>query len=1702
MNISIYNSRFSDIYKDIKIVAAISKSLLEIRDKKGNISVESQYIASTALIRGDIDFNYMFEYLSSLGIENPKLHIFKISLNDCISDEKITTYEQESDLESNSENSDNNTKDNEKLPKRRAQILVYEINLYYFFEFLDIYISKFEGCAESDMETKAPSDGDGNLDSTNFRVSHLKNSNAIQNILPSPIFIFEGISWSNIVLLFKLKGKVINGGTISRRHKLNINQYKLSMFLIYCDLLSSRADFYASYKDSVFNHSKIDKLFYSYDFNFKSAILNDKNLIDSKLLNEPIISQFYYYNLLINVVINRKGFYDFVVAQDTLITENKNRLKCLAEKFLGSCELLGLKRDLSSISDIEALCTSKEVPDFYSFVQNLKVDVDKLALALQQPELNSNAERDKDLIWKVKNIYAPMAREMEKVAIKGQNLDFDLKDSKFWLGKYDSLLNNFPKNIEELKEKIKNEGIHFCYLDPFLHVKEMLDKKRSQWIKIQSLSSSSYNSSEIIKKDSSMIQGNGVNSIRSYSTNSKYCGNILGCTNFAGNAHILNNLSLLSLQRLGNTLKCFSTGHIMYNKITMDQIINSAISRKNQANWEVRDIKRDINNNLIYDKLIRILLDNPHNEITQLKIEQFLLEQSKIILEENLNKAKDINYTKLATYPQFLEILKRKLPLIESLLNQIRVIETSPVKKQKGFNSATSRAVIDPKYYNYKWIELVKNCSNSIIVNLLLGRMLRIICNNSLLNNNTFYTSNAMDIGDYLINQYLYSLYIRSLPFKGSSSLNNYTSSGVTYSSSGPTLVSKVGTQSKKVSGLNSEPYTFSMWKTDNIKLVEEYTDNQLIFHIGSHLLNILMDLELLVIILQNSSNGNKNQQQILALGPIFANIETNSFLTDLSYRVPMIVKPKEWKREILPHRDNKLVERLGGFLNNDVKFTTPLIIENWELKKKSRILDPNVIYKMVNNLQSVPFKINIEVLDFIKKYGIDYDLIIDPNYVHPLERRLADTSLVTQSIKNKHRSNLTYNQRKTLESFFSKKKLESNILGLANVYRYVKEFFIPVRIDNRGRVYCSVDYLNYQSTELAKALLLFSRGNKISKTDPLASNYLKIYGANCFGHKLGKSSFEDRINWVNNNEEKIINLELLREADNKLLFLAFCFEYRKYYEFLNKNCKYYITHLPIQLDATCNGFQHLALLTGDEKLGKYLNLTPSTWYDLPDDFYSFLALSLNEDFKNKQIELNRDIYKLLNQVTKEGGSIFNVPIPQAQAASLVFDTENVKETSELAQPLTDLSDLAQLDSLNNKNPKGSDSKIDSDNKSLQKDTSLPLRTLDQLRVIQSYIPGEIKGSVIKPKEKKVAVDPVTEEGIFNKLKELLNLYDSYSRLANINRKIIKKPTMTKIYNVTLFSMAEYIKQEFNYIEESEVQKENWYEYKGDPNLKIKGRDIYILAKAIDTIIYVKFPKYNQLNEYLKKIAKICVELQIPIPWVLPSGLEVMQSYVTSNEIKLKPFKYRKNTFVLREATETFNTQKQIRALMPNLVHSLDATSLSLLTDMFFNNPIISSPDEAESLNSDNPKNFFAIHDCFATTANYLDTISNYIKTVYFNIYSNKAYIINFDEGIRKNIKLIYGEDILYWENNKWKIRLENKEIDYPDILQIFNEGEYNVGDLRHSSQLSTQYENSLNILDQKSTLTSHLRSKGLDKLANRLEGFYSNILKSTYPID
>ena len=787
---------------------------------------------------------------------------------------------------------------------------------------------------------------------------------------------------------------------------------------------------------------------------------------------------------------------------------------------------------------------------------------------------------------------------------------------------------------------------------------------------------------------------------------------------------------------------------------------------------------------------------------------------------------------------------------------------------------------------------LLNNLKNEIIISRLLGRLLRIISNHNLLNKNTYSTDLASD----LANSLLYDYY------------------SVKYS--------------EFIKNKDSKDIGLSEFIKDNNLEKSNSNINNILIVFGFKLLNFLVEVDLIyseVIIIEKNKSVN-----IYVAKDKILELMGNSFgLLSLSHKIPMIVPPKPYVRD-------KSRTILGGYLLNDKQYVNPIIIKNHELREQATIKNENIIFDTVNNLSSVGYKINIPVLEFILEKGVEYNLIIDPCFQHDLE------------IKKNNKEKLSVYEKKTLDSFLSKKQLEMNILALATIFKNVPEFFIPVRIDNRGRIYCMADYLNYQGIELAKSLLLFSKGDKVSKCDNESINFLKIFGGNCYGNGIEKKSFQNRIDWVNDNLSDILNFrngKLIKEADSKLLFIAFCFEFGNYFNSLKSNDTSYITYFPIQLDATCNGYQHLSLLMGDESLAGHLNLISEDPESIPQDFYSFIGLKIN-DYLNLRLS----------------------------------DEKNKKEKYICVNK-------------------------DLDNKEI----------LNIEKNIQSC-------------------------------ERLLKL--------NKNRSLVKIPIMVKPYNASLFRMIEYIKESFKKVTEhfnnenglfNSIQKslnsEDKIFYVSDNNIILTNLDFFIFITTLEKAIYTEFPKLKELNEYLNKIASICVYLNISITWALPSGLIVKQYYEDSEAIRLKPFKYRKNTFTIKvRKKNVVNKSKQIRSLMPNLIHSLDAASLSLIVNMFY----------IENIKNSKLFNFFAIHDCFAVTANNISFLIKIIKLVYIKIYTDDNYLRRFDQGIIESIKAQFGDDS-FDDINK-TIKINEEVIDYPDVNKVI------VGTIKASQINKSRY--------------------------------------------
>lgn len=97
--------------------------------------------------------------------------------------------------------------------------------------------------------------------------------------------------------------------------------------------------------------------------------------------------------------------------------------------------------------------------------------------------------------------------------------------------------------------------------------------------------------------------------------------------------------------------------------------------------------------------------------------------------------------------------------------------------------------------------------------------------------------------------------------------------------------------------------------------------------------------------------------------------------------------------------------------------------------------------------------------------------------------------------------------------------------------------FYLTVRSDWRGRLVTESFFLTYQGNDLSVALTNFFEGEAL--TEKGLYNF-KIHGANTHNKDgLSKKSYFDRVQWVNDNYNKIINLdrELILSAENPFSF-------------------------------------------------------------------------------------------------------------------------------------------------------------------------------------------------------------------------------------------------------------------------------------------------------------------------------------------------------------------------------------------------------------------------------------------------------------------------------------------------------------------------------------------------------------------------------------
>ena len=307
---------------------------------------------------------------------------------------------------------------------------------------------------------------------------------------------------------------------------------------------------------------------------------------------------------------------------------------------------------------------------------------------------------------------------------------------------------------------------------------------------------------------------------------------------------------------------------------------------------------------------------------------------------------------------------------------------------------------------------------------------------------------------------------------------------------------------------------------------------------------------------------------------------------------LPMVEAPLDWKGVYG-----------GGYIGDAFAHSRPLVKTNSKayLDELAGCEMP-AVYRAVNALQRTPMRINQRVISIMRhcwENGVNVGgLPSVDNQPIPTKPTDIATNEDSRRLWRKMAAEAHFeNERQQ-----SKRLQVSKVLWLANKFKSGRIFY-PHQLDFRSRDYPLPGFLQPQGPDWSRSMLEFHTGEPVTAE---GEPWLGVHLANGWGED--KESYEDRIKWVEDNQDMIMDVAKdplhcmeWTKADKPWNFLAACFDWRGH----RTEGDSYLSHLPCSMDATTQGLQMYALLLRDERAGFETNCLPR---DKPGDVYQSVA--------------------------------------------------------------------------------------------------------------------------------------------------------------------------------------------------------------------------------------------------------------------------------------------------------------------------------------------------------------------------------------------------------------------------------------------------------------------------------------------------------------
>lgn len=318
----------------------------------------------------------------------------------------------------------------------------------------------------------------------------------------------------------------------------------------------------------------------------------------------------------------------------------------------------------------------------------------------------------------------------------------------------------------------------------------------------------------------------------------------------------------------------------------------------------------------------------------------------------------------------------------------------------------------------------------------------------------------------------------------------------------------------------------------------------------------------------------------------------------------PTLIPPKRWEGT-----------RGGGYYTPYVKAPRMISFRAHQESQRKMAADEYDALEMpdvrlaIHMLQETPWRLNARVNAVAQALRVRHKAVkgMPDVYGQPEPKKPRDIETNPEAAKKWRRSAKRVKNENYKNS--AKVRAVNDVLGIAFEYRNAEEFYFPHKLDFRARIYPIPYALQPQGTDFAKGQLEFANGVPITEENG-GVRWLAIQLASMWGHD--KQTFAFREAWVRKNaamfkkiaKDPVKHYTLWAEADKPWQALAAALEWADYLAHGDG----FVSHLPIVVDGTCNGIQHLAALSKDEAIARLVNVTPG---DKPEDIYAEVARRL-----------------------------------------------------------------------------------------------------------------------------------------------------------------------------------------------------------------------------------------------------------------------------------------------------------------------------------------------------------------------------------------------------------------------------------------------------------------------------------------------------------